>query len=168
MKKLAANDGICRLLMTVPGVGPVVALAFRAGVDEPARFARSRAFPARFGLTPARCQSGELDRGPRHLRVRRYRRPMGFGRGGGRHPAAQGPALAPEGLGRGDRQAPEPARAMVAVARRLGTIPHRRLVDHAEYRWEGPTACSGTRHPRSPRGERSHVGSGGQAIPNGA
>lgn len=54
MKKLAADDGICRLLMTAPGVGPLVVLTFRAGVDEPARFARSRAVPVHFGLTPAR------------------------------------------------------------------------------------------------------------------
>jgi transposase len=33
----------CRRLMTVPGVGPLTALAFRATVDRPNRFRRSRA-----------------------------------------------------------------------------------------------------------------------------
>jgi transposase len=32
------DDAVCRRLMTVPGVGPVVALTFRATVDVPARF----------------------------------------------------------------------------------------------------------------------------------
>jgi transposase len=32
------DDEVCRRLMTVPGVGPVVALTYRATVDVPARF----------------------------------------------------------------------------------------------------------------------------------
>jgi transposase len=34
------DDEVCRRLMTVPGVGPVVALTYRATVDVPARFPR--------------------------------------------------------------------------------------------------------------------------------
>jgi transposase len=56
------NDDVCRRLMTVPGVGPVVALTYRATVDVPARFRSSKAVGAVFGLTPARYQSGEVDR----------------------------------------------------------------------------------------------------------
>lgn len=48
----ARNDQICRLLMTVPGVGAVTALAFRTGVDIPQRFDNSRMVGAIFGLTP--------------------------------------------------------------------------------------------------------------------
>jgi len=55
------SDRLCRRLMTVPGVGPVVALTFRATVDQPQRFARSKAVGAHFGLTPRRFQSGETD-----------------------------------------------------------------------------------------------------------
>jgi hypothetical protein len=54
--------GHWRRLMTVPGVGPVTALTFCAAVDDPMRFARSRAVGAHFGLTPRRYQSGETDR----------------------------------------------------------------------------------------------------------
>ena len=54
-------DPVCRRLMTVPGVGPVTALTFRATVDVPARFARSRSVGAHFGLTPRKWQSGEID-----------------------------------------------------------------------------------------------------------
>jgi transposase len=46
--------------MTVPGVGPVVALTYRATVDVPARFRNSKAVGAVFGLTPCKYQSGEI------------------------------------------------------------------------------------------------------------
>jgi transposase len=52
------HDGVCRRLMTVPGVGPVTALSFKVGVDDPLRFTRSRTVGAHFGLTPKRHQSG--------------------------------------------------------------------------------------------------------------
>jgi len=52
------HDTTCRRLMTVPGVGPVAALSFKVGVDDPQRFARSRTVGAHFGLTPRRHQSG--------------------------------------------------------------------------------------------------------------
>jgi transposase len=56
------QDEVCRRLMTIPGVGPVVALAFRATVDVPVRFKSSKAVGAAFGITPRRHQSGEIDR----------------------------------------------------------------------------------------------------------
>jgi transposase len=56
------EEEVCRRLMTVPGVGPITALAFRATVDQAERFARSRDVGAHFGLTPRRYQSGETDR----------------------------------------------------------------------------------------------------------
>lgn len=52
--------------MTVPGVGPVTALTFKAGVDDPGRFESSRNVAAHFGLTPRRYQSGEVDN-PGHI-----------------------------------------------------------------------------------------------------
>jgi transposase len=55
------GDRLCRRLMTVPGVGPVVALTFRATVDQPQRFVRSKMVGAHFGLVPRRFQSGETD-----------------------------------------------------------------------------------------------------------
>src|SRR6187399_3142468 len=39
---IVRDDDVCRRLMTVPGVGPVVALTYRATVDVPARFRNSR------------------------------------------------------------------------------------------------------------------------------
>jgi transposase len=58
---LARNEEVCRRLMTVPGVGPITALTFRATIDQPDRFRRSRDVGAHLGLTPARYQSGETD-----------------------------------------------------------------------------------------------------------
>ena len=55
------HDPVCRRLMTAPGVGPVVALTYRATVDQPQRFVHSRAVGASVGLTPRRHQSGEID-----------------------------------------------------------------------------------------------------------
>ena len=41
-------------LMTTPGVGPVVSLTYRATVDVPARFHKSKSVGAVFGLTCAK------------------------------------------------------------------------------------------------------------------
>jgi transposase len=51
--------------MTIPGVGPVVALTYRATVDVPARFRKSKSVGAVFGLTCAKYQSGESERSGR-------------------------------------------------------------------------------------------------------
>ena len=57
----ARRHEVCHRLMTVPGVGPLTALAFVTTVDEPARFRRSSSVGAYLGLTPRRHQSGERD-----------------------------------------------------------------------------------------------------------
>ena len=57
----ARRDEVCHRLMTVPGVGPLTALAFVTTVDNPARFGRSSNVGAYLGLTPRRHQSGERD-----------------------------------------------------------------------------------------------------------
>ena len=55
------GDATCRLLMTCPGVGVVVAASFSAAVEAPGHFRRSRSVGAYLGLTPKRHQSGETD-----------------------------------------------------------------------------------------------------------
>ena len=49
---IVRDDDMCQRLMTIPGVGPVVALTYRVTVDVPARFRKSKAVGAVFGLTP--------------------------------------------------------------------------------------------------------------------
>src|SRR5580692_10944404 len=57
----ARNDQVARRLITIPGVGVVIALAYTAVIDDPARFRRSVSVGAYLGLTPRRYQSGEVD-----------------------------------------------------------------------------------------------------------
>jgi transposase len=45
-------------LMTIPGVGQLIALAFIAAIDDPPRIRRSRDVDAYLGLVPKRYQSG--------------------------------------------------------------------------------------------------------------
>src|SRR5207245_11102206 len=59
---IVRDDDVCRRLMTVPGVGPVVALTYRVTVDVPARVRNLKAVGAVFGLTASQYQSGEIDR----------------------------------------------------------------------------------------------------------
>ncbi len=61
-RKAARRDPVVRRLMSVPGVGPLTALAFRATVGDPRRFRSARAVGAWLGLTPRRYASGEIDR----------------------------------------------------------------------------------------------------------
>lgn len=60
----AAADAspVCRLLMEVPGVGPLCALSFYSAIDDPRRFRRSSDVAAYLGLVPRRYQSGEMAR----------------------------------------------------------------------------------------------------------
>jgi len=62
VRRRARADDDVRRLMTVPGVGAVIALAYTTTVEDPARFKRSSSVAAYLGLTPRRFQSGEMDR----------------------------------------------------------------------------------------------------------
>src|SRR3954449_6587568 len=55
--EIARADGVCRRLMTVPGVGALTALTFKTAIDDPTRIAKSRDVGPLFGLTPGRYQS---------------------------------------------------------------------------------------------------------------
>jgi len=62
LAQVARKDDVCKRLMTVSGVGPIVSLSFKATIDDPNRFKNSKAVAAHLGLTPRVYQSGELDR----------------------------------------------------------------------------------------------------------
>lgn len=62
VEELAKSNPICRNFMTVPGVGPVVALSFYSAIEDPKRFKRSCDVAAYLGLTPRTYQSGEMER----------------------------------------------------------------------------------------------------------
>ena len=58
---IVREDAVCRRLMTVPSVGPLVAITYKSAMDDPNRIAKSKAAGALFGLTPRKYQSGEKD-----------------------------------------------------------------------------------------------------------
>jgi transposase len=61
VRGLAQEDQVCQRLMSMPGIGAVVALTFRSAVDDPSRFSSSKKVGPWVGLTPSRNQSGERD-----------------------------------------------------------------------------------------------------------
>ncbi|MDU0344031.1 IS110 family transposase [Bosea rubneri] len=135
MLALARADDDCLLLMSAPGVGPLIALTYRAAIDEPARFQRSRSVGAHFGLAPRTHQSGEIDRrgritknGDETLRSALFEAALVLLR-----PQAKPSALKAWGLRVAKRRGM--AKAMIAVARRLSVILHRMWIDRVPFRW---------------------------------
>jgi transposase len=57
----AREDADVRRMMTVPGVGTMTALAFKAAIDDPKRFSSSTKVGPHLGLTPRRYQSGDSE-----------------------------------------------------------------------------------------------------------
>ena len=57
----AREDADVRRMMTVPGIGPMTALAFKAAIDDPKRFTSSTKVGPYLGLTPRQYQSGESE-----------------------------------------------------------------------------------------------------------
>ena len=139
---IVRDDEVCRRLMTVPGVGPVVALTYRATVDVPARFRKSKSVGAVFGLTCAKYQSGEVDWSGRISRCGdEMMRAMLY-------EAAQSMLLHSKKWSWLKAWAMQIARrrgmkkAIVALARRLAVILHRIWVDGTEFRWTREQAAA--------------------------
>jgi transposase len=139
LRTRAKASPVCRRFMTVPGVGPITALAVSASIDDEERFVRSRDVGAYFGLTPRRYASGEMNRSGRITR-----------RGDGAvrtllYEAAnvllvkisRNSALRSWGLAIAQRSGFK--KAKVAVARKLAVLLHRLWRDGTEFRWSaGP------------------------------
>ena len=62
LKKICKQDKETQLLMTVPGVGMIVALTFKADLGDPTRFQKSSSVGAYYGMTPRQYSSGETVR----------------------------------------------------------------------------------------------------------
>jgi transposase len=142
MLEIVRGDEVCRRLMTVPGVGALISATFTSSVDSPARFAKSKAVGAHFGLTPRKYQSGETDItgavsrvGDEMVRTALYE---------GAHimltRAVRFSALKRWALEVARRRGMK--RAKVALARKLAVILHRMWVDGTTFRWgrEGAAA----------------------------
>src|SRR5579863_6625164 len=132
---IVREDAVCRRLMTVPSVGPLVAITYKSAMDDPNRIAKSKAAGALFGLTPKKYQSGEKDviggitrAGDEMVRTVLYEaanvllsRITRFSK------------LKRWGMDVAKRRGSK--RAKVALARKIAVILHRMWVDGTTYRW---------------------------------
>jgi hypothetical protein len=135
MVRLSKRDDDCKRLMTIPGVGAVTAMTYKAALDSPERFEDSSSVGAYFGITPRQYASGEVNRqgsiskmGPKECRTLLYE-------------AAQvlltrtksSCKLKSWGMKLIKKKGRK--KAIVAVARKLAVIMHRMLVDKTEFRF---------------------------------
>jgi transposase len=59
IETLARNDEACQRLMTVPGIGPIIASAMVATIGDGSAFRRSGDFGAWLGLVPRQISTGD-------------------------------------------------------------------------------------------------------------
>jgi transposase len=138
----AKDDPACRLVMSVPGIGPVTALAYVATIGDAARFAKSRAVGAYVGLTSRRWQSGEMDysgriskHGDAMLRALLYEAANSLLTVVRRaHPLKD--------WARRVRKRTSHKKACVALARKLAVILHRMLITGELFRWPEKEAAT--------------------------
>ncbi|MDH3318030.1 MAG: IS110 family transposase [Gammaproteobacteria bacterium] len=131
----AKDNPACRLLMSVPGVGAVTALAFVATIEDPRRFSTSRAVGAYLGLTSRRYQSGEMDYSGRISKHGdAMLRSLLYGAANSlltlvhrAHPLKD--------WARGVKRRTSHKKACVALARKLAVILHRMLMTGEAFRW---------------------------------
>jgi len=140
--KLARNDVQVRRFMTAPGVGPITALCFKATIDDPTRFKRSRSVGAYVGLTTRRHSSGEVDWtgriskcGDAMLRTYLFEAANVL-----LTRVPKWSALKAWGVRLAKRNGLR--KAKVAVARKLAVILHRMWIDGTEFKWSTKTAAA--------------------------
>ena len=138
---IVRDDEVCRRLMTTPGIGPVVSPTYRATVDIPARFRKSKSVGAVFGLTCAKYQSGEVDWdgrisrcGDEMMRTMLYEAAQAMMR------SKKWSWLKAWAMQIARRRGMK--KAIVALARRLAVIMHRIWVDGTEFRWTREQAAA--------------------------
>jgi transposase len=146
-RKLMASvkaDPTCRLLMTCPGVGVVVAASFKAAIEAPSHFRHSRSIGAYLGLTPRRTQSGQIDhsagvskRGDQLLRSYLFEAAASL-----LVRVQSASALKSWGLTLVQRLGFK--RAAVAVARKIGVVLHAMWKTHRPFEaWPGGATAAG-------------------------
>ena len=138
----AKDDPAVRLLMTVPGIGPVTALAFAATIGDAERFAKSRTVGAYIGLTSRRWQSGEMDYsgriskyGDAMLRALLYEAANSL-------LTVVRKAHPLKDWARRIRKRTSHKKACVALARKLAVILHRMMITGEPFRWPQKEAAA--------------------------
>lgn len=132
---IARQNMAVKRLMTAPGVGTLVAIAYVSVIDAPERFANSANVGAYVGLTPRRHQSGEdaytgriSQCGDKLLRTYLFE-----AAGVILNRVSKWSTLKAWGTRLAKRAGTR--KATVAVARKLAVILHRMLRDGTEFRW---------------------------------
>ncbi len=140
--ELARHNAQVRRFMTAPGVGPITALCFKATIDDPTRFKRSRSVGAYVGLTTRRHASGEVDWsgriskcGDAMLRTYLFEAANVL-----LTRVPKWSALKAWGIRLAKRNGLR--KAKVAVARKLAVILHRMWVDGTEFNWSTKKAAA--------------------------
>ena len=138
----AKDDPAVRLLMTVPGIGPVTALAFAATIGDAERFAKSRTVGAYIGLTSRRWQSGEMDYsgriskyGDAMLRALLYEAANSL-------LTVVRKAHPLKDWARRVKKRTSHKKACVALARKLAVILHRMMITGEPFRWPQKEAAA--------------------------
>jgi len=139
---LARHDVQVRRFMTAPGVGPITALCFKATIDDPTRFRRSRSVGAYVGLTTRRHASGEVDWSGRISKCGDAMLRMYLFEAANvlltRVPKWS--ALKAWGMRLAKRNGLR--KAKVAVARKLAVLLHRMWIDGTEFNWSTKNATA--------------------------
>lgn len=135
---LANEDKETRILMTAHGVGPIIALTYKAEIFDPTRFKKSRTVGAYLGMTPTQYSSGEVQK---QGRISKYG-------------SSELRALLTEAgvviLTRSQKWSKLKAwglkimrkkglqKAALAVGRKLAVIMHQMLIKQQEFMWGNP------------------------------
>src|SRR5262249_47926922 len=140
VKAIVRHDRVCQQLMSVPGVGAITALTFKAAVDDPHRFRRSRTVAAHFGLIRgaiSRARSITRDESPRR-EIPKSGAALYVAAHSLLSRSATWSSLKAWGVRlaktRGHR------RAVIAVARKLAVIMHKMWIDGTEFQWSAEPA----------------------------
>jgi transposase len=140
--KAVRQDDVCRRFMTLPGVGPITALAFKTAVEQPERFAKSKTVGAHFGLTPRKYSSGQIDYqghiskcGDALVRTALYEAASAL-----LTRVRKPSALKAWALRIAKRAGAK--RARVALARKIAVILHRMWRDGTDFQWNAPTSAA--------------------------
>jgi transposase len=138
LAQTARADTVCKRLMTVSGVGPIVSLLFKATIDDPARFTDSKSVAAHLGLTPRIYQSGEIDRSGHISKCgdRLMRHALFEAANSHLRRSKKWSTLRAWGVKLAKRIGAR--KACVAVARKLAVIMHRMWVEEKDFRFGQP------------------------------
>ena len=126
---------ISRRMMTAPGVGPVVAITVKLGIDDPNRFTRSKMVGAYFGMTPRKYQSGEIDRNGGISRIGDVTVRTALYQAAHIILSRSTPYSSLKSWAMQVAKRRGMKRAKIACARKLAIILHRMWIDENDFRW---------------------------------